>query len=88
MAQQHGFKFWGCDLEAADFDELLLAVDDVPEFGFPVAGDDIAGVVEAVAIKGFVGGGVVEVAWDYGWAADAEFAGGVVCRDFIAFVVD
>jgi len=88
MAQQHGFKFWGCDLEAADFDELLLAVNDVPEFGFCVAGDDVAGVVEAVAVEGFVGGGVVKVAWDHCRAADAELAGGVVCRNFVALVVD
>jgi len=75
-------------LEAADFDELFLAVEDVPEFGIRVAGDDVAGVVEAVAVERFVGGGVVKVAWDYGGAADAEFAGGVVGCDFIAFVVD
>jgi len=75
-------------LEAADFDELFLAVDNVPELGLCVAGDDVAGVVEAVSVKVFVGGGVVEVAWDYSGAADAEFAGGVVCCDFVALVVD
>lgn len=88
MAQQHGFEFRRGDLEAADFDELFLAVKDVPEFGFCVAGNDVAGVVEAVAVEGFVGGGVVEVAWDYSGAADAELAGAVVCCDLVALVVD
>jgi hypothetical protein len=88
MAQQHGFEFRGCDLEAADFDELFFAVDDVPEFGLCVAENDVAGVVEAVLVEGGVGGWVVEVAWDYGGAADAEFAGGVVSCNFSALVVD
>lgn len=88
MAQQHGFEFRRSDLEAADFDELFLAVEDVPEFGFGVAGNDVAGVVEAVAVEGFVGGGVVEVACDYSGATDAELAGGIVCCDFVALVVN
>jgi len=49
-------------LESADFDELFLAVNDVPEFGFGVAGNYIAGVVKALSVEGFVGGRVVEVA--------------------------
>jgi hypothetical protein len=30
MAEQNGFEFWRGNLEAPDFDELLLSVDNIP----------------------------------------------------------
>ena len=75
-------------METADFNKLLFAVDNVPEFGGGGAENDVAGVVEAGGVEGGIGGRVVEVAGDDGGAADAEFARVVVACDVVARVVD
>jgi len=44
VRDQDTLEFGGCDLEAANFDEFLFAVDDVPFARAAVAAADVAGV--------------------------------------------
>ncbi len=75
-------------MEAADFDELLLPVDDVPKLVFGRAVADVAGVIEAVSVEGsFVGFGVLEISWDYSWSSDADLTFYVVGADVLAVLV-
>lgn len=76
-------------MKTADFDELLLTVDNVPLLCFCVAVSNIAGLVPAFGVEALrVGFGVLEVAWRYRWALNTNLAADVVRGDVFAVIVD
>ena len=88
VIEENSFELRRCDLETADFDELLLSINHVPESGFRVAVDNIPGMIEAVSIELLVASRVVEIAGYDGRATDAEFTSHAIPGDVRAEIVD
>lgn len=89
MGEENGFQLRRSDLETADFDEFLLAVDDVPFTGDGGAVSYISRLEESFAVEGFrICGRVARVARDHDRAAHAEFAVDVITGDIFSFFVD
>ena len=88
VREEYAFELYRCCLEAADFDQLLLPIDSIPQFGLAVAINDVAGLEVSFLVVGLgVSFGIVEVPGDNGGTADAELALDVIARYVLAGVI-